>query len=218
MHCRWCFEETERKCRVLLLQQKIHNNHGKSDYFYHYHYQIQRIPVIIHCILLLYSLLLSRELIVFPQPAFTKAGSLLPKWQNVIKQPCNPTLPSSRMKWRHDVILCNAILTLGNRLKDVSVLHKRSCRSVSRVNACRWIWEPFVVKRFRVVNSSWLPFIGSWHYHVHVMLNSFPLTNHIKDGTCTRGVANQVIAWWNEPITVWHVRMYAYSTPILTVT
>ena len=32
----------------------------------------------------------------------------------------------------------------------------------------------FVVKQLCVINSSWLPFLGSWCYHVHIMLNSFP--------------------------------------------
>ena len=54
----------------------------------------------------------------------------------------------------------------------------------------------FVVKQLCVINSSWLPFLGSWRYHVHVMLNSFPPTNHIKDGMCTMGVANQM--WWTN--------------------
>ena len=40
-----------------------------------------------------------------------------------------------------------------------------------------------------------------------------PTSNQCKDGTCTIPVANQQIAWWVQPITIWHVALYSYSTP-----
>ena len=65
-------------------------------------------------------------------------------------------------------------LWMCNRLKDVSVLHQRSCEGILPANAfrlnCRLLWLSCHVW----FNSSWLPFLGSWHYHMHIMLNSSP--------------------------------------------
>ena len=98
---------------------------------------------------------------------------------------------------------------LCNRLKFVNVLHERSCKSVLWLNAFKWIWEPLWLS-----SCMWLtPPKSCSQDHDMIMCTScitpFPSTNYIKDGTCTRGVANQVIAWCGEPITVWHVRMYS---------
>ena len=113
---------------------------------------------------------------------------------------------------------CSCKSQCCNRLKDVSVLHERSCKSILCANAFRLNCRPLWLSCYVWSNSSWLLFLGSWRFHMHIMLNSFPQTNHVKDSMCTIGVANQIIAWCGEPITAWHVRMYSYSTSTLTVT